>query len=266
MPKLLVDKEWYEPLQPNSVLDTAYEQMLLDRAPVLFPGFLVAQVHQRISNESGHSFAHLALIDHGYRAWWLALLETGSAPSGKYVLSQAEVLRSQRYGRDFALMLASRNQNVDSKALERLCLREMPSVFFLLAHPPAPKVADSGVRVGVAEIFESPAGIRILRINGEHPHVPAEMVGRCTRTLRIAPHLLRLVLEKNEAAPASPCEIEIDGSVSVWTVRPQGEVIWLVPQGSITLPVGAELFSLVKAATGRLQLVPAANAGGARRG
>jgi hypothetical protein len=258
MPKLLVEQDWYEPLQPNSVLDTAYETMLLDRAAKLFPGFLPVQVHQRISDEGGHSFAHLALVDHKYRAWWLALLETGPAPSAKYVLDQAAILRGHRYGRDFALMLVVRNKDLDARSLEGLFSREMPNVFVLLAHPPPPRVHDAHIRVGIAEIFQSSTGSRILRINGEHPNSPADLVGTCRRDPLVA-QLLKLTLKENESVPPNPCDIEVEGAVSAWTIRQRKDVIWLVAQGSVVLPVGTQEFFLVKSASGRLQLLPSEN-------
>ena len=108
MPKLLFKNEWYEPLQPNAVLDTAFEAMLLERAAALFPGFMPVPFHYRVSNSAGHSSPQLALVDSSYRSWWLVLLETGLPPSPEYVRQQVEVLRNARYGLDVINLLVER--------------------------------------------------------------------------------------------------------------------------------------------------------------
>jgi hypothetical protein len=266
MPKLLVDTEWFEPIQPNAVLDTAYEEMLLERSELLFSGFVPVKVHSRVSSEAGTAFAHLALVDGAYKSWWIVLLETGSPPDSKYVVQQTKILTSARYGREFAAMLAGRNARLNLEALTTLFAREVPRVFLLLAHPPPPAVRDPEVRVGIAEIFESANGRRILRINGEHPDAPSDVVGACRRDPRMVANLLRLSLAGGESVPVSPCEIEVEGAASMWGIRPQAAVIWLIPDGSVTLPIGVNEFSLVRAPTGRLRLVPQTNQTGGRNG
>jgi len=257
MPKLLVDQEWYEPTQPHAVVDTAYESLLVTRAGVLYPGFATVPFRLRISNDRGMSSPHLALVDTAYRGWWLVLLETGPAPTADYVTKQAEVLRAERYGRDVARLLAQRNTVLEAEPLEHMLSREMPGVFVLLAHPPAPAIEEPEVRIGIAEIFRSASGVDILRINGAQPTPPEETVGTCTRDAQVAPSLLRLTLAPGANMTFPPtCDIEVSGSHSVWGVRPHGSNFWLVPESSVTLPVHCHSFRLVRSESGRLRLIP----------
>jgi hypothetical protein len=257
MHKLLVDNVWYETVPPNGIPDTDYENLLGPHAATLYPGFHLVPLRYRVSVEQESCSPHLALVDKAYRSWWLALLETGAAPTSKFVSQQARILRSARYGRDFATLLAERCSALDVRAVEELTRREQPGLYVIVGHPPGPSMTDPSIRIGIAEIFRSSAGMHIFRINGSQPESPDERVGTCTRNPYVQANVLRLKLRELSPATIPPrCEIEIEGYVSTWTARPNNGGYYLVPDGTAPLPVEQDIFALVRSNTGRLRLLP----------
>src|SRR4051812_33042616 len=125
MARLLVENDWFEPLPPDSFVDTFYEDLLLKRADVLFPGFLAVRHHCFMSNDRGAATPHLALIDRHYRSWWLVLLQAGKSPPASFFLDQAEIVRAHPYELADAHTLADRNPDIDATKLERLMKSEM---------------------------------------------------------------------------------------------------------------------------------------------
>jgi len=256
MHKLLVQNEWYETLPPHAIPDTAFEELLHPRADLLFPGFFSVRLRYRVSNDKGHAGPQLALIEQTYRSWWLVLLETGEPPPAEFIKLQAEIVRAARFGREFATLLASRNSQIDLPSVEKLVLNEVPGLFVILGHPPAPQLDDPAVRIGIAEVFRSPRGEQILRINGRHPEVPDERLGTCERKWRLTPSIFRLVLI-NPASVIIPqtFEMEVEGTVSTWTCFKKGTEQLLVAQGAVHLPAEQDLFALLRGKTGRYRLV-----------
>jgi hypothetical protein len=257
MARLLLENDWFEPLAPNAIVDTVYEDLLLGRADILFPGFLAARHHYLLSNERGHATPHFALIDRYYRSWWLVLLHTGKSPLASYFQSIAEVLRAHPHGQDDARILVQRNATLVEAELIKLMRAEMPKLYVVLCQPPAPSITSSDIRIGIAELFRASDGREILRINGEQPRQPDARIGTCTRDSIIQRSILKLtVREGSDLAPESSCEIEMDGALTTWTVRRQSTEIWLVPSGIVILPLGVDLFDLVRYDDGRLELIP----------
>jgi len=259
MARLLVENDWFEPLLPDTLVDTFYEDLLLSRAGVLFPGFLAVRHHCFMSNDRGTATPHLALIDRHYRSWWLVLLQAGKSPPASFFLDQAEIVRAHLYQLEDARILADRNQNLDETKLERLMKNESPKLYVILHHPPAPSLTNADIRIGVAELFRSSGGREILRINGEHPRQSEDRLGICIRD-PVVKKLLRLTPREGAALDsATRWEIEVQGALTTWTVRRQDNEILLVAPAVVSLPVDVELFALMRSDDGRLQMIPHTN-------
>lgn len=259
MQKLLVENEWYEALPPAALDDLEYEALLNERAEQLFPEFHLVQLRCRISNDYGHAFPQLALINRKYTGWWVVLLESGGAPSTQYINQKAQVVREGRYGPDIVRLLQERNSAIDPAALSRL-LKEVPRLFVVVGHPPVSQGDDWDVRVGVAEVFKSQNAEHILRINGEQPDpgdqgaVEREsIIGQCTRNILLTPTLLRLTLADSTYQLASSISVEVEGVVSEWIVDLHDEKILLCV--SAPLPAGQENFTLTMVKGGRFRLI-----------
>lgn len=257
MARLLVENDWFEPLPPNGLVDTVYEELLLGRASVLFPGFLAVRHRCLLSNDRGNVTPHFALIDRHYRTWWLVLLQTGKPPSAAFFQDVAEIIRAHPYEQDDARTLAQRNASLDETSLARLMRDEMPKLYVLLGHPPPPALTSSDIRIGVAELFRSSTGGEILRINGEHPRQQQERIGICARDPLVQRGLLKLSLRKGATlSTASRWDIEIDGAMTTWTIRQQGDETWLIEPVGVSLPIDVDMFALIRFEDGRLNLVP----------
>jgi hypothetical protein len=255
MQRLLLGKVWYESVPPHTFADPQYEELLLENADEIVDDFFVVPFRQRITSDAGYAHAHLTLIDRKYRTWWLVLLETGPAPDVQFMQAQVGILREGRYGPDVVEMLAARESRLDRDRLKALLTAQPPYVHFLLGHPPIPHFRHPAVLIGIVEVFQSMTGQRILRVNGEHPSPPGEdLVATCTRATIVAKNALK----------AKPLDFELSGMVviefderpSEWNVVDVDGDLYLVPDPAVRLPVGLNVYVLLKGQTGKLRLLP----------
>jgi hypothetical protein len=257
MQRLLLGKVWYESVPPYTLADPQYEELLLENADELISDFFVVSFRQRISTAAGHAQPHLALIDRKYRSWWLVLLETGPAPDIQFMQSQVGILREGRYDvPDIVDMLIAREYRLDRNKLRTLLATQPPSIHFLLGHPPVPSFKHPAVLIGIVEVFQSMTGQRILRVNGEHPSPPSEdIVATCTRAAIVAKNALKAKLL---------AQIQLSGIVSIeyeerpteWNIVDVEGDLYFVPDAGVRLPVGINVFVLMKAESGKMRLLP----------
>jgi hypothetical protein len=172
MARLLFDGSMFDPVAPNALSPAEYARLVIDSADVLYPSYTPVPFDIPIRNGRGNAQPNLALIDSGYRDWWLVVLETGEPPTLEQAAKVVETLRAARYG-EHAKTMSERNAKLDKDKLSNLLKRELPRVFILASQLPLPPFREDSACVGIAEVFEHGATQRrILRINGHHPTVP----------------------------------------------------------------------------------------------
>jgi hypothetical protein len=253
MARILFDGALFEPIAPNAIPATEYGKLVFENAAILYPNYIPVPFEIPIRSSRGNALPHLAMIDAEYRDWWLVVVEAGEAPTLEQVIKQVEVLRTAKYS-EYPKVLAERDARLDHGRLSNLLKRELPRVFMLLGHPPPPPLKDNVACIGIAELFQEPGSARrILRINGEHPTVPPELLSYCTRHTMVPAVVLELDSpEKVSQWQANESEIEIGDVVSLW--RRTDETI--TPINACSLPGGSR-FRLMRTVTGRLKIVPA---------
>lgn len=253
MARLLFDGVLFEPVAPNAIPVQDYSRLVMESAAVLYPNYIPVTFELPIKNPRGSARPHLALIDSTYRDWWLVVLETGDPPTLDYVTKQVEVLRAGKYS-EYPKTLVEQNNKLDLARVSNLMRREAPRVFILAGQPPPPALKDDSACVGIAEVFEdSLTHRRILRINGEHPTAPPEMLSFCRRHLMVPAVILELESpDKVPQWPRDESEIEIGDVVTIWRRTEES----ITPVSACSLPSGAR-FRLVRMPSGMLRITPA---------
>jgi hypothetical protein len=151
-------------------------------------------------------------------------------------------------------MLASRHSSLNESHLIRLMKAELPKLYVILHHPPPPPLTNADIRIGVAELFRASDGREILRINGEHPRLPEDVLGVCQRDVMVK-RMLHLKPREGAILDASNSwEIELNGGIASWTVKRSAGKILLVVPTSVVVPVDAGLLALIRYEDGRLAL------------
>lgn len=78
MARLLVDGHWFDPVQADSIYESDLEDLIIARAPILYPNYWVIKYKRIISSEYGTAIPDLAFIERNYRGWFLCEVELGS--------------------------------------------------------------------------------------------------------------------------------------------------------------------------------------------
>jgi hypothetical protein len=261
MARLLVDGERYDGLASAALLEHEYEAIVLDRSHAVFPDFTVVPFKKTVRYEGEPRKADLALIDPGYRSWWVCEVEMAHHSFENHVLPQVVVLAHASYGVADAAWLAQREGNLDRAALEDMMRGAQPGVV-VVVNAPMPEwvepLRQHNALLMVLEVFRSSRNRLILRQNGVEPTNIGDLVSRC----RIDPAMPRmLILESPVALPADedPFHIEFAGGSSEWRVIRAADRAWLSPVRGSPFPTAVPFLDLVKTTEGRLAFRVAAS-------
>lgn len=255
MPRLLHDGEWFEALSADAVFEADYEALLLERGSLLYPGFYLVRFKRKVHSEFGSGIPDLALIDRGYRCWWIVEVELGSHRLEGHVRQQVEIFSNAKYTADDALHLASVDAQLDPVRLHRMMLGASPRVLVLVNQVRPEWTAwlrKYDALVGVAEMFRARTNKIILRINGQHPEPVTDIVTRCVVDLVIPK---ALIVESPAGLPdGETLDIEFDGAATRWRRMESRDRVWLVPDRRSPLPPGQREYEILLQADGRLSL------------
>ncbi len=258
MPRILIQNTFYYPVQHTRIYETDYEEILVQQSSALFPAFHVVKYHALVATDYGSAKPPLALIDRKFREWWLVDLEMRE-PNRKHVERVVATIRARRFGKEDAQLLCDRNTQLDPEATFEMIKRVQPRAFVLVNGTVPPWAAEVSLQdglVGVVEVFESKEGKRALRVNGQHPTPPPEIVVRCKRD-----PVVRSMLIVDSAELLAPWTSGVQGimvgeTVVEWTIVVDGAVTRLVSAGRSPLPVGVTDFIITRGIDGLMHLDP----------
>jgi hypothetical protein len=253
--RLFVEGERYDGLASAAFLEHEYERLVLEHADALFPGFLALPFNKKVCDDEGVcKKPDIALIDPGYRTWWVGEVEMADHPFQQHVLPQVEVLSRARYGPEEADWLADRNPSLDRASLQTMMRGAQPAVA-VIVNAPRPQWVDrlrgTNAILMVVEIFRSSRNRIILRQNGAELPQAGDAVSEC----RVDPAMPRLLIVESPAqlvAAQEPLEIEFGGGITEWTVIQVADRTWLSPVRGNPFPSSSRTFTLVRKAGGRL--------------
>ncbi len=238
MAKLLVGNEWYEGLASEALLEAEYEQVIKRFARDIFPQWRLVPFKVDVEAETGIRKPDLALIDHAYRSWWVVEVELAHHSFPGHVLPQVDVFRSGHYTSIHADVLANNCQELDPTSTREMLLGAPPRVLVVvnLARPEWIRpLAALDALLCVIEVFRSQRNQISLRLNGERPQPPPDVISICRRdrTLR------RMLLVDSPALlggqHGSTFEIEFGGTVTIWRRMDLANQVYLSPVSRVAL-------------------------------
>lgn len=248
MAKLLVDGEFFDSVNSDSIYEGDFEALLLSHADLLYPDFHLLPFKGLVQSEYGSGRPDLALVDKRYRCWWVVEVELSSHSLRNHVEVQVSVFSTAKYGAEAAAELC-KDQRVEPAAISEMLKGSQPRVFVIVNQPRPDWVATLAkwnAIVGVAELFRSRRNRTILRINGSQPTVPVNELTRC-RVDSLMQNFLKVdspaALLHLQALPLIP--ITFEGSVAEWKFLRSSENVWLIPNGRYPLPPKQRVYKLV---------------------
>jgi hypothetical protein len=258
MAKILQEDEWYESQTSTSLYETEFERIVKQRTGLLFPGYQAATFRSTVYSDDAAARPDYALVEHGYREWWVVEMELGHHSLESHVLPQVSTLLSARYGEDEAEKLASHNPDLDRKRLQDLLKGQVPRVLVVLNEGRPDWVAPLnavGAKLSVFELFRSHRNKYLFRFNGFTPTGPGKIVSRC-RLDKNLPWMLKidspaaLELQRNQLV-----RIAFEDSVADWERIDSSDTVWLMPKASIRLSRNIE-YELIRLDDSSLKLQP----------
>src|SRR4051812_47523142 len=118
--RLLVGREWYEPLASEALLETEYERLVSQGAPDLFPDFWWIELKVGVESPHGAAKPDFALVSCDYSEWWVGEAELAHHSLTRHVLPQVERLATAAYGEDVASAMLTTREELSSSKLGRM--------------------------------------------------------------------------------------------------------------------------------------------------
>jgi hypothetical protein len=261
--RVLYNRTWFDSVRSQSWYEADYEQMIMTHCADLFPRWVAVPFKTNVTGEDGTvKQPDLALIDPGYRKWCVVEIELAHHNVITHVLPQVEAFRTASYDKQHALYLYGREQSLHLDKLTAMMSGLPPEVLVVVDRPDTDwkrllKARD--VSLSIVEPFRGPGDQLLLRINGDQPELPGNVLTRCSRNV-----VRRLWRVYSPAALPSASredgllEIVFEGSPTLWKrVNLAGSVMLCVERGGDVLQ-GWRAVDLIEHEDGSLSFQPVA--------
>lgn len=257
MARLLVNDEWYDGLATNALYESEYEKLVQRHAPNLFAGWQYIPFKTSVASPSGIGRPDGALVDYEYRSWWVVEVELAHHSLEGHVLPQVEVFRTGNYEQSHADALAE-HSDLDQSLLREMVKGSPPRVL-IVVNLPSPDwrkpLKARGSLLSVVEVFRSKANKYSLRLNGEQPLPPTDVVSVCRRH----PLLSGMFVVESPAALIDtagqfdePIFIDLDGQPTEWQRWATADEVFLRPARVGGAFIKQKVLRIVRLPDGRL--------------
>lgn len=258
MPKILVNDEWYEPIESASLYEREFESILLQKTAAIFPGYRAVSFKMTIQSDYDSARADYALVARTYVDWWVVEVELGHHSLTGHVLPQVRTLFNGTYGHDVAEYLLSKAPDLDRSKVDDLIRGRAPRVLVVVDRPCptwTSTLERAGAEVMVFEIFRSAFNRHVFRLNGFVPPLHGDVLSTCYID-RMMPFLIRLGSPGALAFDhEGRIEIAHDGRVMQFSRLDTQDATWLAAVQRNPLHPG-RLYEIIREQNGLLVFVP----------
>lgn len=186
MARVYFNQTWFSSVRSDSWNEVDYEQVVLSNAHILFPQWIAVPFKTDVIGDDGAiKQPDIALIDRKYRRWCVVEVELASHHFANHVAPQVEAFRTAQYGDEHALYISEKDPTLDFGRLKQMVQGESPQILVIVDRPDTDwkkrlKAIDVGL--SIVEPFRDENGTQILlRINGETPDLPGNVLTRLSR-------------------------------------------------------------------------------------
>lgn len=257
MARLLVDGQWFDPVQADSIYESDLEDLIVAQAAVLYPNYWVMKYKRIIQSEYGSAIPDLAFIEKNYRAWYLCEVELGSHDLFSHVIPQVAVFCNARVGAPEASYIAKKKASLDENQLIAMTKGVPPGVLVLVNTFDSlwrRALSQWGALVGFIELYRDPAQRLIMRVNGDDLSIPEELISECIRD-ELLPNALKVSSPAPVEQIANPdLELWYQGGRTLWKVLRSGGTCWLLPKERCPLGSKDQRFTIIRDANARIRL------------
>jgi hypothetical protein len=221
MARILFNSAWFESVRSNSWNEIDYEKVVISNAGLLFREWIAVPFKTDVIGEDGTTRQpDIALIDRNYRRWCVVEVELAHHSLVNHVLPQVEAFRTAKYGDKHAEYIHSKNSSLALGRLKVMVKFEPPQILVIVDRPDTDwkqTLNSRDVALSIVEPFRGPGTQVLLRVNGETPDLPNNVLTRLSRW-----QVRRLWKVHSPAAMPTPfnedgtIEIVVDSQTTRW--------------------------------------------------
>lgn len=264
MARIIRNSEVYNEVSLSLFRENEVQRAMASRAHLLFPGYIYSRFTARVhSPEHGYKIPDFALIEEGYRRWYVGEVELVKHSLFNHVIPQVQTFREAEYSDEHVNSVLKYTPGLDSKRL-KLLFANTPPVVMVVANRLKPNWAEAlhsnGALLSLFEIFRlDDTSEFIFRINGDNVDTFATHLSKC-RILES----FKQVIEVFTPSSIPFCDNEkivvvYNGIESDWVFRIVDTKGWLIPVRGSDFPI-EKTFALSLGQEKRLHLIPIAHA------
>ena len=185
MARVFFNKVWFDSVRSESWHEADYENVVISNADILFPQWIVVPFKTNVIGDDGTvKQPDMALIDRSYRRWCVIEVELAHHSLVRHVLPQVEAFRTATYGDEHAAYIHSKDPALDLERLKEMVRSEPPEILVIVDRPDTtwkPMLREIDVSLSIIEPFRGPGTQVLLRVNGELPDLPGNVLTRLSR-------------------------------------------------------------------------------------
>ncbi|MBC7488848.1 MAG: hypothetical protein H7240_01245 [Glaciimonas sp.] len=237
---------------------------MASRAQILFPGYIYTRFTAEVySAEHGYKIPDFALIEQGYRRWYIGEVERAQHPLHSHVLPQVHTFREGEYGPSHVKSVLKYTPSLDEERLKLLFANTPPTVIVVVNRPNqvwAEAMHSSNALLSIFEIFRlGDSAEFVFRINGDNVNTFDTQLSYCVVDESFKQAIRVLTPAAVPFSDGSKIPVVYNGIESEWVFRIFGLKGWLIPVNKSDFPPEKN-FSLNLGQEQRLHLISTPNA------
>lgn len=234
MARVLVDKKWYEQIEPSTFSETEFEDQINLNAPIVYPEFIVIPFKQTVCSDEGNAKPDLIFISKDLCDWRVVEIEMGYHDFNNHVLPQVEILANATYSEEHVNYLYNRsNIKFDREKLTSIFTNQQPKVLVIVNEPEpnwVKPLQKRGATLAIFELFRGDDETELFRVNGEYPSLITRSISKC----RFHPTIPRLLGVENPDNLSIPrhgfVKIRYNNCLTIWERIDAVDRVWLQPR------------------------------------
>ena len=203
--------EWYEEIEPSTMLEQVFEDLIAVHAGAIYPHCHVVPFKRKVNYEDPNTgetrgvIPDLAFIAKDYSEWWIVEVEMSYGDLKNRAMPQVLGLLNADYSVGTAGYLAEKNPELDVDAIERMILKTETRVLVVL-NEYVKKWIDCmkkvDVPVTVFKVFRSIDGKEVFLAGGEYPFTYTGPFSDC-KFHSVTPRFLEILAPGNLELPSN---------------------------------------------------------------
>jgi hypothetical protein len=241
MARILINRVWYEQIEPSTFSESELEERILIHAPSIYPEYYVLPFKLRVESTLGNAQPDLVFISKDYSEWRVVEVEMGHHSFNGHVERQIEKLADAEYGSRVAHYLYGKNNELDLDKLLYL-IENVPPQLLVIVNEPKSEWIEPLLRynaiIAIFELFRAEDETEVFRVNGEYPTLFINTISECTFH-PYAPRLIRIHAPAGlELPPRGKIKLRYNNCLTEWTRLDAEDAVFLSPVGNNPLKPG----------------------------